>query len=43
MSADDLNSLISDTHQLKTMSSISLRNKALLLLILLFAKCMISP
>lgn len=32
MRADDLNSLISDTHKLKTMRNIHLSNKALLFL-----------
>lgn len=32
MRADDLNSVIRDTHKLKTMSNIRLSNKALLLL-----------
>lgn len=32
MRADDLNSLISDTHKLKTMRNINLSNKALLFL-----------
>lgn len=32
MRADDLNSLISDTHKLKTMRTINLSNKALLFL-----------